>query len=652
VLLLAAVVPGRADDASDLHALLEQQRQQLEAQRRQFDQLRQQITHLEEQRGQAVADPPPAAVKPGAGDQAKAAPDPDAVKKVVADYLKDNPGAGVPPGVQTGFFSGQGFVIRSPGNPDYVPWDDESRIPFELRIRGRLMLGAYGYKVTDDANHETGAHQQAQDANAHRFADFFQLEAKRVNLTFEGSAFDPDLRYHLELLGSTRGFGGFQNNKVVQNAGAFDPNGSAASSTGGGVLVDHVMSLFEAWVAYDFHGCGSSKGCGPDCPEGTSRYSPTYTLIAGSLKPFFGLEEFLGNRNEQFVDFSMTDWYFDADDDARLMAAGFQMKAAEDRFFLQAIVTNGGEGAFLPNADMDELPGFIAGFWYDLGGNWNAQRKAWDLFGDSLSDIDYSCAPVARLGGCVNLVPMDRRSLYGDGEQSRIFVMPAGPGGTRLINLLNGDGSASATALKGAHAVDTFDACSWTAFAAAKWHGFSLSNEWWFRDLNGFKAAPNGNDMIFYTYTDPRTKGTVTALFPDKALFDYGMTLQGGYFLIPKKLELVSRWSWISGDSGDLVGDLGGPTQSFRVPSGAGTGVTKGGFERVQVNPGAFTHFHEANEYSVGINYFFWRELVKWQTDFSLYQGGNPVGTAGQSLGTFVGGLDGYGVRTQVQLAF
>jgi hypothetical protein len=494
----------------------------------------------------------------------------------------------MPPSVQTGFFTGQGFVIRSAANPDYVQWDDESKIPFELRIRGRLQIGAYGYKVTDDENHQTGAHQQAQDANAHRFADFFQLEAKRINLIFEGSVFDPDLHYRLNLIGSTRGFGGFQNNKVIQTSGAFDPNTSGVSPTGGGVTVDHVVGLFEAYAFYDIHGCRSQKGCGPDCPDGTYSYSPTYTLVAGKMKPFYGLEEFLGNGNLQFVELSMTDLFFDADDDTRLMAAGVQVKAFEDRFFLQSIVTNGSDGAFLPNNQMDQLPGFITGVWYDLGGNWNAQRKAWDLFGDCLSDIDYSCKPVARLGGCVNLVPMDRRSLYGDGEQSRFFTMPAGPGGTRLINLLNGDGSTSATSLKGAHAVDDFDAYNYTVFAAGKWHGFSLSNEWWFRELNNFHSPPTGFDQILYTYTDPRNpKSTITALFPNKALFDYGMTLQGGYFVIPKKLELVARWSWVSGDSGDLIGDLSSPTESFRIPSGTGTAPSKGGLTRVQINPGS-----------------------------------------------------------------
>jgi hypothetical protein len=644
--VLALAVPARAGDPAALRDLIEQQRRQLEQQQQQIDRLAKQLSEAEAKRGQA---PPP---QPPAADPVKAAPDTDAVKKVVGDYLKDNPGAGVPPGVQTGFFNGQGFVIRSAPDPTFPAWGDESKIPFELRVRGRVMLGAYGYKVTDDANHETGAHQQSQDANAHRFADFFQLEVKRLNVIFEGSVFDPDLHYRINLIGGTRGFGGFQNNKVIQTAGAFAPNTSAASPLGGGVTVDHVVSLFEAYVYYDFHGCSCAKGCGPDCPDGTYRYCPTYTLIAGKLKPFYGLEEYLGNGNQQFVDFPMADLYFDADDDARLEAAGFQVKAAEDRFFLQAIVTNGSDGGFLPNSQLDELPGLIVGLWYDVGGNWNEKRKAWDLFGDCLSDVDYSCKPVARLGGCVDLVPMDRRSLYGDGEQSRYFAMPAGPGGTRLINLLNGDGSAAATSLRGAHAVDAFDAYNWTAFAAAKWHGFSLSNEWWFRDLTGFKAPPNGNDIILYTYTDPKTKGTVTALFPDKALFDYGMALQAGYFLIPHKLEVVARWSWISGDSGDVLGDTNQAPTSFRIPSGV-TGGTARTLTRVQVNPGAFSNFHEADEYTIGINYFFRRHLLKWQTDFSLYQGGNPVGSpATSSVGTFVPGLDGYGVRTQLQLAF
>jgi hypothetical protein len=629
------------DGDADLRARVAEQARRIEEQKRKIEE----VKSLLDKAGAAPASTPAAAAP-------KAAPDEDAVKKIVGDYLKDNPGAGMPSGVQTGYLTGQGFVIRSTPNPRYSNWDDESRIPFELRLHGRLQLDYYGYKVTDDANHQTGAHQQAQDANGHRFADFSQLEVKRCDIIADGIAFTPDLRYYIDVDGTTRGINGFQNNKVLQNTGVFAPNGSAISPIGGNVSVDHIVRLRYGYVAYDLHGCAASRGCGPDCPEDGSRYAPTYTLIAGKLNPFFGLEQYLSTTDEQFVEYSMANWFFNADDNNKLMAAGTQIKAWDDRFYLQAIVTNGNEAQF-PNTQMDDLPGFVMGFWYDLGGEWNHERKRWDLFGDSLSDLDWSCKPVVRLGGCLNLVPMDRRSLYGDDEQSRVFVTPgAGPGGTRLINLLNGGGVSAATAFRGSHAVDAFDSYSYNVFAAAKWHGISLSSEWWVRDLTGFKAAPNGGDVILYTYTDPRTKSTVTALFPDKALLDYGSQLQAGYFLVPHKLEVVARWSWVRGDSGDVLGDVSRTPTVFNIPSGVpGVATSKGGLTRVQVNPGAFSNFHEADEYAVGINYYFKRQLLKWQTDFGVYQGGNPAG-GGQSAAGFIAGVDGWLLRTQLQLAF
>jgi hypothetical protein len=654
VVLLAGAGPGRAgeNDTLPLKELIEQQRRQLEEQQKQFKELNDKLGQLDKPGESKDPKSPPGDRSAQPADPPKDKEDTDKIKKAVADYLKDNPGAGMPAGVQTGFAWGQGFYLRSPRDPNYVKWDDESRIPFELQIRSRLMLGYYFYQPTDDSNHQTGQHQQSLNPNTARFPSISQLEVKRFNLVFQGTALDPDLHYRLEVFGNTRGLPGLQNNKVVQTSGAFDPNtAAAATGTGGGVLVDHGISLWEAWVSYDWHPCWISKGCGPDCPEGTYKYSPTITPIAGLMKPFFGLEEFLGNRNLQFVELSMTDLFFDAEDEARIMGAGVNVKALDDRFFMQTLVTSN-TGSFLPNTLSDELPNFIMGFWYDLGGSWNAQKKAYDLFGDCLADIDYSCKPVLRVGGCMNLVPMDRRSLYGDGPQSRIFTMPAAPGGTRLINLLNGDGLATATTLKGAHAVDDFDSYSYTVFAAAKWHGFSLSNEWWIRQLDNFHSAPNGGGMILYTYTDPRTNSAVTALFPNKALIDYGMTLQGGYFVVPKKLELVARWSYVSGDSGDVLGNTHVPPQAFLIPSGVPAAALKGGLERVQINSGAFTNFHQANEYTVGVNYYFKRQFLKWQTDFSIYTGGNPVGTLGQSLGTFLGGTDGYGIRTQLQLMF
>src|SRR5262249_57895162 len=123
------------------------------------------------------------------------------------------------------------------------------------------------------------------------------------------------------------------------------------------------VRLYQAWAAYDWHPCSSHKGCGPDCPDGTYLYSPTVTFTAGKMRPFLGLEAFLGDGNEQFVEFSMAYWMFSLDDDNCQMAAGTQIWALDDRFFLQALVTNGNDSQF-PNQQMDELPGFNVGFWY------------------------------------------------------------------------------------------------------------------------------------------------------------------------------------------------------------------------------------------------------------------------------------------------
>lgn len=609
MLLLAGGNHVRAQDAdADLRQRLQKQQQQLQELQRQISALRS----------------APAAVPAGQ-------PDNEAVKNIVSDYLKDNPGAGMPAGVQTGYSYGQGFVIRSARDPKYTNWQDDSKIPFELRIKGRLMLSYMNFHNTDTVNHQTNL-PATQNSNSTSFADFSQLEVKRANLIFTGSAFDPDLHYLIDLLGSTRGLPGVQNNKVVQSLppGGSAPNGSGISPIGGGVLVDNAVTLFEANVSYDFHGCRWAKGCGPECPDGTVQYCPTYTLIAGKLKPFFGLEDYLRNGNQQFVEFAMANWFFNSDDDTRLFGAGAQVKAFDDRLFVYGIVTNGSEGTFQPNVQMDDYPGFILSAWYDLGGRWDEEKKAWTLFGDCISDIDYSCRPVVRVGGGMNLVPLDRRSLYGDAEQSRFFVMSPAPGGTRLINELNGDSATPG----GSHDVDKFDAYTIDAFAAGKYRGFSLYNEWWVRDLNNFHTPHDGNNQIVYTVPGG------TALFPNSALVDYGSVLQGGYFVVPRKLELVARWSFVRGESGDILGQ-----NTFHTTSVPGV---KG---PVRVYDGAFSHDSEADEYTVGVNYFFKRHLLKWQTDFGVYQGGNPAANAFGIAG-FVPGIEGYLVRTQFQLAF
>ena len=71
----------------------------------------------------------------------------------------------------------------------------------------------------------------------------------------------------------------------------------------------------------------------------------------------------------------------------------------------------------------------------------------------------------------------------------------------------------------------------------------------------------------------------------------------------------------------------------------------------VRAYNGAFRQFHEADEYTIGLNYFFKRHNLKWQSDIGFYEGGNPAG-GGTSIAGYIPGADGYLVRTQIQLFF
>jgi hypothetical protein len=586
---------------AELRALLEKQQQQIEALKQQLD-------------GRSVT---PAA----AGDPAAPKLDEAAVKKIVADYLSDNPGAGMPSGVQTGYEVGNGFVIRSAPNSRYVNWDDECKIPFELRFRGRLQLDYYNYNPTDKTNHLTNT--KVNTGNNRSFGTFSQEEVKRARFAFFGTAFDPNLRYWMELDGSTRGLAGL-NNVGLPAAGALP--GTAGN---GAVTVDHAVRLFSAYVAYDFHPTASEKGCGPECAEGTYAYRPTYTAIFGKFKPFFSYEEVMGSGNQQFVEYGMSEWFFDADDDNLLMGAGTQIKALDDRLYVQAIITNGNETQ-IANLQMDDYPGFNVGGWYDFGGTFNRQRGRWDLYGDCISDVDYSCNPVLRVGAAANIVPMDRRGIFGNAEQNRVRALRAGPGGTSFGNLITGG------ALGAARSIDSFDSYSYEAFITGKYRGFSFLNDWWVRDLNNFHApASDPFNRIVYNV------GGVTGnfLFPNHPIIDYGTMLQGGYFIVPKKLEVAARWSWIRGESGDVFGN--GKTAHVFVIGGT----------PVRELENAFKNRHEADEYAIGVNYYFKRQQLKWQTDFSIYDGGNPA-AGGQSPAGFIPGVDGWMIRTQIQLWF
>src|SRR5262249_36607301 len=117
----ASVAPAASpvnSEAADLRALIEAQGKQIQELQRQL----QALTAQQHAADGAAADKEDddAAKKKDTGAAAKKEEKPkkeeakkeeDAVKKLVGDYLKEHPGAGVPPSVQAGYFSPTGFTI-------------------------------------------------------------------------------------------------------------------------------------------------------------------------------------------------------------------------------------------------------------------------------------------------------------------------------------------------------------------------------------------------------------------------------------------------------------------------------------------------------------------------------------------------------------
>jgi hypothetical protein len=515
-------------------------------------------------------------------------------------------------------------------------------------MRGRIQSDYYNYQTEDTVNHLTNVNTHVKLA-----PDESLFEIKRMRLIFAGYMLTPDLRFQIQLDGNTRGLNTEDTRQDFYN----NPIGNVSGGQNIG-QVDSGVRLFEAWIAYDLHGDPGERG-----------YRNTLTFFCGKVKPMGSLEEFLRSENCQFVEYGMASWMFDADADNNLYGAGIQIKAAEDRFFLMAMITNGADNQ-VPDYNLDNIPGFNYGFWYDFGGTWDEKTQSWKLYGPSISDIDYSENPVLRVGTAGNITPMGRRSKYTSAELDFYRAASAAPGGSNLDSVLGGGGLAITGNFTNVgtgvspFAVDAFDAYTWDFYYSYHYRGFSFYNEFWVRDYDHFRGlnnpTGNGNLPILYTTNTP-TGVTSTALFNKAGMTDLGMAMQTGYFLIPHKLELAARWDVISGESGDINGN--GSSTITTIPATA-LGIKEasavGGMQpantvpvgtNIKVVNGAFTHYHTSQEVALGVNVFFLGENIKWQTDVGFYTGGNPAAN-GQSPAGYIPGVNGVEVRTQVQVFF
>ena len=137
---------------------------------------------------------------------------------------------------------------------------------------------------------------------------------------------------------------------------------------------------------------------------------------------------------------------------------------------------------------------------FDLVGEWGV---------DGEPDLTPHECPAIRIGGGFAYSRVD---IEGMREFNSFRVIDSG---ARLSSLLP-------------PSVTAYNAFLYAVDANFKWRGISVLSEYYFRHFNQFAGAN----------------------VPD--LFDHGMLLQAGCFVVSEKLELVSRWSRAVGDSGTL----------------------------------------------------------------------------------------------------
>lgn len=311
------------------------------------------------------------------------------------------------------------------------------------------------------------------------------------------------------------------------------------------------VRLLDFFLTYDLghHGLGLDRG--------------KFGFKTGKYKMPFTMARYMSAKETEFTDRSVASTYFDVN---RSLAWGLYGQVDRWRIpwnwevaIFNGLVTGGAETG--SSGSLDDNFAYSARVFAILTGDWGAGE---------LADFDWHDNLATRIGfGYAN----STIQRAGSTEFSAIRVVDSG---VQLSTLLPVGVSQYEVNL---FAIDT----------SSKFRGWTTTLEYYFRSVDGFEGA------------------TVAPLY------DHGFWLQLGKFIVPRKVQLLTRWSRVVGDSGTL----GAVNQS-------------------------------SEEIAGGIAWYFRGQHAKFAADMT-YLDGAPINSSALDI---TPGEKGWLFRTQIQFAF
>lgn len=225
----------------------------------------------------------------------------------------------------------------------------------------------------------------------------------------------------------------------------------------------------------------------------------------GRWKMPFTLARYLSGKEFQFTDRSMSSTFFDVN---RSLGWGLHgrnnwcdVPVDWEIAIFNGLVTGGAETG--SSGSLDRNFAYSGRVSLHPTGNWGKGQ---------LADFEQHCCLATRIGfGFAN----STISSDGNTEFTRIRVVDSG---ARLSDLFPSVPSLLQEYTVNLYAIDF----------SAKYQGWSFTSEYYLRYIDGFQGVNQSR------------------------LFDHGLWLQIGKFIVPEKFELISRWSRVVGDSGTL----------------------------------------------------------------------------------------------------